>query len=69
MRHRPGFVSANIHASTDGTRVVNYAQWATAADFQTMLQDPTAGEHMARAKQLAESFEPNLYGVVSVHHR
>lgn len=27
MRHRPGFISANIHASLDGTRVVNYAQW------------------------------------------
>ena len=25
MRHRPGFVSANIHASLDGTHVVNYA--------------------------------------------
>lgn len=26
MRHRPGFVSANIHASRDGQRVVNYVQ-------------------------------------------
>jgi hypothetical protein len=28
MRHRPGFISANIHASLDGTRVVNYASGA-----------------------------------------
>jgi hypothetical protein len=27
MRHIPGFVSANIHRSLDGTKVVNYAQW------------------------------------------
>ena len=27
IRHLPGFVSANIHASLDGTKVVNYAQW------------------------------------------
>lgn len=27
MRHIDGFVSANIHASLDGTRAVNYAQW------------------------------------------
>lgn len=27
MRHIDGFVSANIHASLDGTRVVSYAQW------------------------------------------
>jgi len=25
MLHRPGFVSANIHAGLDGTRVANYA--------------------------------------------
>ena len=27
MQHVDGFISANIHLSTDGTRVVNYAQW------------------------------------------
>jgi hypothetical protein len=27
MQHQPGFISANIHASADGERVVNYAQW------------------------------------------
>src|SRR5699024_679468 len=30
MRHIDGFISANIHVSTDGTRVVNYAQWRDA---------------------------------------
>lgn len=67
MRHLPGFVSANIHVSTDGTRVVNYAQWASPADFQAMLQNPTAGKHMAEAAELATSFEPNLYRVISTH--
>jgi heme-degrading monooxygenase HmoA len=37
MRHQRGFVSANIHASLDGTRVVNYAQWQTRQDFEAML--------------------------------
>lgn len=27
MKGVPGFVSANIHRSADGVRVVNYAQW------------------------------------------
>ncbi len=67
MRHRPGFVSANIHASTDGVRVVNYAQWRTAEDFQAMLADPTVREHMDAANALA-TVEPHLYDVVSVHH-
>jgi hypothetical protein len=26
MRKQPGFISANIHRSFDGTRVTNYAQ-------------------------------------------
>jgi len=68
MRHRPGFVSANIHASLDGGRVVNYAQWQTVQDFQAMLGDPVAGEHMAAAGAVAGA-EPHLYAVVSVHHR
>ncbi|MFV8171928.1 antibiotic biosynthesis monooxygenase family protein [Mycolicibacterium peregrinum] len=67
MRHVPGFISANIHLSTDGTRVINYAQWRSAEDFQTMLADPTAREHMGRCADLATSFEPHLYTVESVH--
>ncbi len=27
MSRLPGFISANIHRSVDGTKVVNYAQW------------------------------------------
>jgi hypothetical protein len=37
MRKRPGFVSANIHRSLDGTRVANYAQWRTPEAFEVML--------------------------------
>jgi quinol monooxygenase YgiN len=68
MRHRPGFVSANIHLSTDGTRVVNYAQWESADAFQAMLSDPTAREHMDAAADLAVSYDPHLYTVESTHH-
>ncbi len=68
MRHRPGFVSANIHASDDGTKVVNYAQWATKDDFHAMLADPQARHHMAECAALAEQFDPHVYRVASVHH-
>ncbi len=66
MRHRPGFVSTDIHASLDGTRVANYAQWHREADFEAMLADPQAQVHMRAAAALA-TFEPALYGVASVH--
>ena len=67
MRFVPGFISANIHVSTDGTRVVNYAQWRSAEAFQAMLSNPTARQHMGQCADLADSFEPHLYTVESVH--
>lgn len=67
MRHQPGFISANIHASLDGSRVVNYAQWRNEEDFQTMLRSPDAAEHFGAVNAIATA-EPHLYTVASVHH-
>ncbi|MEJ7729936.1 MAG: antibiotic biosynthesis monooxygenase family protein [Polyangiaceae bacterium] len=69
MRHRPGFVSANIHVSADRRHVANYAQWRSKEDFEAMRGDRKAGEHMAEAGKLAEHFEPILYEVVHVEDR
>jgi quinol monooxygenase YgiN len=68
MQHQPGFVAANIHASLDGTHVVNYAQWESAEAFQAMLADPVCQEHMTAAGQVGRA-KPLLYTVESVHHR
>jgi quinol monooxygenase YgiN len=57
MRHLPGFVSANIHRSVDGKKVVNYAQWHDAAAFEAMRNNPKAAPHMKAAAALA-SFDP-----------
>jgi len=64
MNRFPGYVSANIHRSLDGTRVVNYAQWRRVEDFEAMVRDPIAQQHMRSASKLATSFEPHLYEVV-----
>jgi quinol monooxygenase YgiN len=69
MQHLPGFRSANIHVSTDGTRVVNYAQWDDADAFSAMQKNPTAQEHMRAAAELASGFDPHFYTVESVHQR
>jgi heme-degrading monooxygenase HmoA len=66
MRHLPGFVSANIHASLDGTRVVNYAQWKTKGDFEAMFRDSGATKHFQEAHKLAKA-DPHLHRVVSTH--
>ena len=59
MRHLPGFISANIHRSLDGKRVVNYAQWKDLAAFEAMRKNPEAAPHMKAAAALA-TFEPIL---------
>ncbi|CAN5625653.1 antibiotic biosynthesis monooxygenase [soil metagenome] len=66
MNRKPGFVSANLHKSLDGARVVNYAQWRSKEAFEAMLEDPAAIGHMREAAELAESFEPRLYEVAFV---
>ena len=67
MKHLPGFISANIHRSHDGRRVVNYAQWRSRKDFETMLSNPTAQLHMTQAAEIAD-FDPILCEVSRVHH-
>jgi quinol monooxygenase YgiN len=66
MKRQPGFVSANIHRSLDGTRVANYAQWKTQEDLERMLKNPEAQHHMRKADELAKA-TPVLYQVASVH--
>jgi len=34
----PGIISATLHKSKDGTRVVNYAQWKTSEGWQKLLE-------------------------------
>lgn len=63
MKHVPGFVSASIHRSVDGRRVVNYAQWQSREHFEAMQQDPHAKPHMEAAARLAR-FDPILCEVV-----
>lgn len=59
----PGFVSANIHKSADGVRVVNYAQWRSREDFEAMLKNPEAQVHIKPILEIAQS-DARLYQVV-----
>jgi quinol monooxygenase YgiN len=65
MSRQPGFISANLHRSKDGTRVTNYAQWRSRADFEAMLYDPQAQLHMAEARRLG-TVAGTLYSVAHV---
>ena len=63
MKHLPGFVSASIHRTGDGTKVINYAQWRSQADFEALKDNPAARVHMKAAAVLA-TFEPIVCEVV-----
>ena len=63
VRHVQGFVSASLHRSLDGTKVVMYAQWRSVADYQAMRRNPTASPYMEKALALAR-FELGMYEVV-----
>ncbi len=65
MRHLPGFISANIHKSFDGTRVINYAQWRSPEDFDAIFNDPEVIVHMNKARELATN-DGRLYEVVHI---
>lgn len=62
MCHRPGFISASVHASLDGTRVFNYAQWHSEDEFREALGHPDAQPHFAACREIADA-EPRLYRV------
>ena len=67
FRHLPGFVSVSIHSSTDGTRVVNYAQWRSKEDIHRVMKNPDAQALAKRAAAIAKSVSPAVYQVTSVH--
>jgi heme-degrading monooxygenase HmoA len=64
----PGFISASVHRSTDGTRVFNYLQWESAEHLAAMQRSP---EFQAIARRFAGliEFEPHECAVVHIGER
>jgi quinol monooxygenase YgiN len=63
--HFPGFISAAVHRSSDGTRVFNYLQWESAAHLAAMQRSPEFQAIAGRFAGLIE-FEPHQCEVVHV---
>jgi quinol monooxygenase YgiN len=68
MRHRPGFVSTSVHASLDGTRVINYAQWESQGDLAAALSAPETQDALQAIVRVAAT-EPHLYEVSKVYEK
>ena len=67
IRHRQGFVSANLHLSLNRRHVANYAQWRSQADMDAMLADPASQVHTREAAAIATSFAPIVYDLREAH--
>ena len=68
VRDVPGFISAALHRSVDGTKVTMYSQWKSAQHYQhyqSMRSDPVASPYVKRALAIAK-FDPGMYEVVKV---
>lgn len=61
----PGIVSAALHRSLDGTRVVNYAQWRCADDWRHLTRVGTMKKHFERMARFGKP-DAHLYEVVYV---
>ena len=67
-RTLPGYVSANIHRSTDGTRVTNYAQWRSQADLDAIYTNPAFAPHMQECAKIA-TYDAHVYEIIHVDRR
>ena len=59
----PGWMSASIHRSADGTRVVNYAQAENMEAQERIIASLRTNGFLERNKKLGEA-HPGLYEVV-----
>jgi hypothetical protein len=59
----PGWISASVHRSRDGTRVVNYAQSESIEAARRIIDRLREGGWLERNKALGEA-HPGLYDVV-----
>ncbi len=65
VKDLPGFVSASIHKSLDGTRVVNYAQWKNKETFDAMMSNSTVTPRRNLSASIGQT-EPHFYTVAFV---
>ena len=64
VKTQSGFISANLHKSTDGVKVFNYGQWKSMEDFTAFRNNK---EVQAKAEKLWEFDRPDshVYEIVT----
>lgn len=62
-KNQAGFISANIHRGLDGAKVVNYVQWRSKKDFESVFHNADFMRLYSQIKEIARP-EPNTYEIV-----
>lgn len=65
IKEEPGVIGIALHKSTDGTRMINYAQWRSQADFDTHLAQAWRGIRAVQPERLTHR-SPYLRGRLSL---
>src|SRR5260370_35138892 len=60
VRRAPGFVSASLHRSKDGTKVPMYPQWQSIDHYHAMRQNAVALPFLEQALKIGR-IEPGTY--------
>ena len=67
ISRQPGFIAAALHVNDAQTRIANYSQWETRADFLAMLRSAEMRDRNRALNDLARSFEPVMYEVAATY--
>lgn len=63
VQHQLGFVSASIHKSLDGGRVMNYAQWRSQEDYDAFVKNSSVQSAGAKLSEF-HLLDSHVYQVV-----
>jgi quinol monooxygenase YgiN len=63
----PRLIGAALHRSTDGTRVVNYAQWRSEGDLDNFVKKYR--ERMQALRPYTEGTDAHVYEVVYLYEQ
>ena len=64
VKEAPGLIGVALHRSTDGTRVINYAQWRSKTDFDRFRKEHLRPMDEQGPAASASRVDPHLYEVV-----
>jgi quinol monooxygenase YgiN len=67
VKNESGLIGAALHKSTDGTRVINYAQWRSEEEYANFVKKYI--EPIAPPLSFASRVDPHLYEVVYLSER